>query len=240
MADVEEMKCRHCGWTIKPIYPMAPEAGYVHVAYGDEPNYQFCKGQGMNAAEPFKLPADASPSEPQDSLAHPDASLAANGAGGLRFDLQKTVEIIAAPGAVKALHGASYRAAPTAAGSEEPKFGEFFTCWAKADIPGRPDFVGVRTRSDGRREFLTHNNAMCYPYYLTVEGEAAPVASSHGVITNGKIGSISDLVTYPVASQAPARPTGKFMAGRETWKQAEAYMDYLEGRIRELEASAKR
>ena len=39
----------------------------------------------------------------------------------------------------------------------------------------------------------------------------------------------------PVASQAPARPTGKFMAGRETWKQAEAYMDNLERRVRDLE-----
>lgn len=56
------------------------------------------------------------------------------------------------------------------------KFGEFFTCWAKVDIPGRPDFVGVRTRPDGRREFLTHNNAMVYPYYLTVEG-VPPVAT---------------------------------------------------------------
>lgn len=33
----------------------------------------------------------------------------------------------------------------------------------------------------------------------------------------------------------PKRPECKFMAGRETWKQAEAYMDYLEGRVRELE-----
>ena len=56
------------------------------------------------------------------------------------------------------------------------KFGEFFTCWARAERPDRPDFVGVRTLPDGRREYLTHNEGMCYPYYLTIEGFAAPVA----------------------------------------------------------------
>jgi hypothetical protein len=104
MADVKMIigECKH-----PRTYP------FHNTTNGEKGSY--CHDCGV------KLPADASPSEPQDSLAHPDASLAANGAGGLRFDLQKTVEIVAASGAVKALHGASYRAAPTAAGSEEPK-----------------------------------------------------------------------------------------------------------------------
>jgi hypothetical protein len=117
MADVEEMKCRHCGWTIKPIYPMAPEAGYVHVAYGDEPNYQFCKGQGMNAAEPFKLPADASPAEPQEQD-EPKCELC-----GEPLDVSKSdwVEKHGWDECRDSRYPLPAPTAPTAAGSEEPR-----------------------------------------------------------------------------------------------------------------------
>jgi hypothetical protein len=71
-------------------------------------------------------------------------------------------------------------AAPTAAGSEEPKESDMCICGYNRMAHWNP-------------------SSACFcvsPVWITPE--AAPVASSHGVITNGKIGSISDLVTYPV------------------------------------------
>ena len=50
-----------------------------------------------------------------------------------------------------------------------------FTSWGRAHIPGRLDFIGVRTLENGQREFLTHNEGLCDPYYLTLEG-GKPVA----------------------------------------------------------------
>ena len=41
-----------------------------------------------------------------------------------------------------------------------------FTKWDRVEVPGRPDFIGVRTLPSGEREFLTHNEALCSPYYL--------------------------------------------------------------------------
>lgn len=43
--------------------------------------------------------------------------------------------------------------------------------WAKVVVPGRPDFIGIRSTEQGY-EFLTHNEGLPYPYYLTSTGES--------------------------------------------------------------------
>ena len=44
------------------------------------------------------------------------------------------------------------------------------SCWARVKIPGRSDFIGVRRIPDGQYEFLTRNEGLCNPYYLTRTG----------------------------------------------------------------------
>jgi hypothetical protein len=52
-----------------------------------------------------------------------------------------------------------------------PGIDEF--CWARVKIPGRSDFIGVRRLPDGQYEFLTRNEGLCNPYYLTRTGRGA-------------------------------------------------------------------
>jgi hypothetical protein len=40
------------------------------------------------------------------------------------------------------------------------------------ETQGRGDIIGIRTRKDGSRELLMHNEALCAPYYTAV---AAPI-----------------------------------------------------------------
>lgn len=46
---VEFMLCRHCVSPIKPIYPMHPGEGYVHIGYGDTCDFQYCINGGTFA-----------------------------------------------------------------------------------------------------------------------------------------------------------------------------------------------
>lgn len=40
------------------------------------------------------------------------------------------------------------------------------TGWREVNYPARPDIIGERVRDDGITEFLMHNKAMCFPYYV--------------------------------------------------------------------------
>ena len=43
--------------------------------------------------------------------------------------------------------------------------------WGRINMPNRRDIVAVRTLEDGNREFLVHNEALCNPYYVAIEGK---------------------------------------------------------------------
>ena len=43
--------------------------------------------------------------------------------------------------------------------------------WSRPEPNWRKDIAGWRLLSDGRREFLMHNEALCWPYYVAIDGE---------------------------------------------------------------------
>ena len=46
--------------------------------------------------------------------------------------------------------------------------------WEAANISGREDILGVRTRGHGRTEYLVYNKALCRPYYVALKRESVP------------------------------------------------------------------
>jgi len=48
--------------------------------------------------------------------------------------------------------------------------------WSRVTIEGRPDIIGARKLEDGRREFLMHNEVMCNPYWVAIEGLPTPIS----------------------------------------------------------------
>jgi len=216
MADVEEMKdhdwgndsrCINCG------------------AYGDVAGvWGLATYEALTRKQcPAKLPADASPSEPQEQRLYPTGGdpkdfctcdhhemCHANYAGMCRACNQTGCEC----------RDYQPEAAPTAAGSEGPQDILAGDVWHRAN----------ENRTD----------AICN------------VAKPYEAITTGKYPvtcpACLALLAAPVASQAPAapkRPSEMYLGnGKQGWNYfapapIKAYMDYLESRVRELETALK-
>jgi hypothetical protein len=243
-----------------------------------------------------KLPADASPSEPQeqkkemqrwavhyDSMPHTcqdpiHCDCNCEGCVGSRGFLvfvdacqQCTCDNVACPHCGPRIAD-RVMASPTAAGSEEPKPIRTECCQRPIDgderycprcgwecrIEFAPPFVRPRIRTvtcaDGT--VLAYCSAAEVAAYVAavevILVEAAPTAAGSEVLPGrnghfvppslGEYG-FSSCKAAPVASQAPApkRPLRRTIAGHDLFeKEAFAYMDYLEGRVRELEAEKAR
>lgn len=61
-------------------------------------------------------------------------------------------------------------------------------CWERIHIPNRGDIIGVRTLPSGQRELLMHNEALCAPYYVALEGSSLIPTSPESKEVNDNAG----------------------------------------------------